>query len=154
MDPRVFGIDLKRVGEVKGNKFMHVLMRTEEFYPRVGASLVPVYFPGRLRESEQTFWDSKIMQVRNKHGKLGSTSRQALPVSTAGPSGSNLTNEQTMMSDTAMTTYPRIEGAPAVRLSSRTQSWPAEGRAPKKEHVNKSDLQCERSMACRRKLSV
>lgn len=153
-DPKVFGIDLKRVGEVKGHKVMHVLMKTEELYPRVGASLVPVYFPGRLRESEQTFWDSKRMQVRNKHEKLRSTSRQALPISTAGPSGINLTNEHTAMSDTAITTYPPIEGAPAVKIPSRTQSWLAEGEAPKKEHVKKSDLQCEKSMACRRNLSV
>ncbi len=153
-DPKVFGIHLKRVGEVKGNKVMHVLMRTEDNYPRVGASLVPVFFPGRLRESEQSFWDSKILQVRNKHEKLRPTSREGLSISTADPSGSNLTDEQTMLGNTAITTYRRIRGAPAPNFSSRTQSWLAESSAPKKEHVIKSDHQRERSMACGRRLSV
>lgn len=153
-DPKVFGIDLKRVGEVKGNKVMHVLMRTEEIYPRVGASLVPVFFPGRLRESEQTFWDSKKLQAREKHVKPRSTGRQALSISTAGQDGSSPTKEQTVMGGTAMTTSPRIEGAPDVRLTSRTHSWLAESGAPNKAHVNKSNVQRESSMARRRKLSV
>ena len=113
-DPKVFGIDLKRIGEVKGNKVMHVLMRTEEKYPRVGASLVPVFFPGRLRESERTFWNSKMMQVRNKNEKLESTGNQALANSIAGPNGSKSENEQAVTGSTAMMTSPRVTGPPAV----------------------------------------
>lgn len=96
-DPRVFGIHVKHVEEVKGNKAMHVLMKKEEIYPRVGASLVRVFSPGRLQESEQAFWDSKRMEVRDEHGRPRFSGTQDPSVSPVGPHGSNPTRKQTML---------------------------------------------------------
>lgn len=57
--PEAFGLHLEFV-EVFGNvKAMKALMAFEEKYPRVGASLVPVFFPGKLRKDEEAFWNEQ-----------------------------------------------------------------------------------------------
>lgn len=58
-DPRAFGVHLEFLQRIEGDRVMDVLMRVENEYSRVGASLLKVFFPGELREHEEKFWDEK-----------------------------------------------------------------------------------------------
>ncbi|KAL8790025.1 MAG: hypothetical protein Q9195_006574 [Heterodermia aff. obscurata] len=54
--PQAVGLPLELVERVQGPKVMQVLMNTERRFPTVGAALVNVFFPGKLRDDEQKFW--------------------------------------------------------------------------------------------------
>ena len=41
---------------ISETKIMTTLMKTETLFPKVGATLVPIFFPGKLREDEKMFW--------------------------------------------------------------------------------------------------
>lgn len=58
-DPSAFGVPLQFVKAFDDTKIMPVLMETEESFPSVGASLVPVFFPGELRVSDKEWWARK-----------------------------------------------------------------------------------------------
>ncbi|KAM5359206.1 hypothetical protein ACJA88_015190 [Fusarium oxysporum] len=56
--PEAFGVPLEFV-EVMGNpKVMDTLFKVEERYPRLGKSMLPIFFTGELRENEQKKWDN------------------------------------------------------------------------------------------------
>ncbi|KAF9463934.1 hypothetical protein BDZ94DRAFT_1282335 [Collybia nuda] len=57
--PEAFGLHLEFVKVIGNVKAMKALMALEETYPRVGASLVPIFFPGKLRKDEETFWNEQ-----------------------------------------------------------------------------------------------
>ncbi|KAL8835891.1 MAG: hypothetical protein Q9176_006664 [Flavoplaca citrina] len=114
-DPSVFGMALKHIGVVKGNKVMQVLMQTEELHPRVGASLVPILFPGRLRESERAFWDSKLMRVRAKPEIfLSANQQQVKNCQLENAAASSLTEEQAAVENIKLAAGTRIEEANAT----------------------------------------
>lgn len=114
-DPSVFGMALKHVGVIKGNKVMHVLMRTEELHPRVGATLVPIFFPGRLRESEYAFWDSKLMKAGAKPEMYSSTNpQQATACLPEDATISGLKKEQAVAEETGLVRETRTEGTNAA----------------------------------------
>ena len=53
------GVHLKEVTAIGASKVATVLQRTEEQFPGMGLSLVPVYFPGGMRvgEKDLLFWN-------------------------------------------------------------------------------------------------
>lgn len=53
------GIHLRHVNTITDSSVVSVLRKTEKQYPKVGVSLVPVFFPGGMRvtASEKSFWD-------------------------------------------------------------------------------------------------
>lgn len=57
--PEAFGLHLEFVETFGNVKAMKTLMAFEEKYPHVGASIVPVFFPGKLRKDEEIFWKEK-----------------------------------------------------------------------------------------------
>ena len=121
-DPSVFGMALQHVGVVKGNKVMEVLMRTEELHPRVGASLVPIFFPGRLRESEHAFWDSKLRRVRAKPETSMSTYQQQVPNDPLGNApGSGQTEWQAAVGDSTLAVELGIKETNVAAASNAVQ---------------------------------
>lgn len=54
-DPQAVGLPMKKIEEIwKGRG---VLKETERQYPKVGAALVKIFFPGELREHEKEFFN-------------------------------------------------------------------------------------------------
>lgn len=53
------GIHLKCVNTIVDSKVVSALRKTEEQYPKVGVSLVPIFFPAgmRVKPGEKSFWD-------------------------------------------------------------------------------------------------
>ncbi|KAI9060787.1 hypothetical protein FKP32DRAFT_1595110 [Trametes sanguinea] len=49
-----FAEEKKKV--VRANKVMEALMKAEEFESGVGSTLLPIYFPGKLRPEEELWW--------------------------------------------------------------------------------------------------
>ncbi|OSC99604.1 hypothetical protein PYCCODRAFT_1438174 [Trametes coccinea BRFM310] len=49
-----FAEEKKKV--VRAEKVMEALMKAEEFEPGVGSTLLPIYFPGKLRPEEELWW--------------------------------------------------------------------------------------------------
>ncbi|KAL8867411.1 MAG: hypothetical protein Q9198_008524 [Flavoplaca austrocitrina] len=121
-DPSVFGMALEHVGVVKGNKVMQVLMQTEELHPRVGASLVSIFFPGRLRESERAFWDSKLMRVRAKPETSMSTNQQQVTNYPLGSApGSSQTEGQAAVGDSKLAIETGMKETNAAAASNAVQ---------------------------------
>lgn len=56
--PGQAGIPLEFVEEFGEKKVMGSLQKCEERYPGVGASLLPIFFPGELRPNELEWWDA------------------------------------------------------------------------------------------------
>ena len=57
--PSAMGLPLEFVDRIDGKKVMGVLMETETRFPSVGAALVQTFFPGKLRDHEQSFWSAR-----------------------------------------------------------------------------------------------
>ncbi|KAI0546036.1 hypothetical protein F4679DRAFT_559176, partial [Xylaria curta] len=55
--PRDFGIPLQFVEVIGHNKVMKALFEVESRYPRVGQSMLRMFFPGELELHEQVQWD-------------------------------------------------------------------------------------------------
>jgi hypothetical protein len=53
------GIHLRHVNTIAESSVAAVLRKTEQQYPKVGVSLIPVFFPGGMRVAagEKSFWD-------------------------------------------------------------------------------------------------
>jgi hypothetical protein len=64
--PRSFGLHLMLKEVIADRKVMKALMEVEEKYPHVGASLLPTFFPGKLRPEEVSFWELKAKQANEK----------------------------------------------------------------------------------------
>jgi len=54
--PEAFGIHLDFVEVIAETKVMNTLFKLEEKYERAGKSLLPIFFPGQLRDSEKETW--------------------------------------------------------------------------------------------------
>jgi hypothetical protein len=57
-NPSAFGIHLEHIKDIRAQKVMQVLKDTETEFPRVGASLLNIFFPGGLRDDERIYWQS------------------------------------------------------------------------------------------------
>ncbi|KAH7091139.1 hypothetical protein FB567DRAFT_518041 [Paraphoma chrysanthemicola] len=55
--PGAYGIHLDLKECITNRKVMQTLMETEEKYPRVGKSLLTIFFPGKLRDAEVEWWE-------------------------------------------------------------------------------------------------
>lgn len=68
-DPGAFGIHLNKIDSITDITVSKVLRRTEERYPLVGSSLVPVFFPGgmRIKNAEKDFW-ANAETIRDSQG--------------------------------------------------------------------------------------
>lgn len=55
--PAALNIHIEQVDTIEGSKAMGALKDLELAYHGVGATLVPVYFPGKLRPDEETWWE-------------------------------------------------------------------------------------------------
>lgn len=55
--PGTFGIDLEYRSTFVECKVMEVLRAVEESYPRAGAAMLPIFFPGRLFPRERLLWE-------------------------------------------------------------------------------------------------
>jgi hypothetical protein len=60
------GLHLQEVKVFEEGKVMAGLQKLEVMYPKVGASLVPVFFPGALREEEEIWWKEQT-KPQEKH---------------------------------------------------------------------------------------
>ncbi|KAI1204976.1 uncharacterized protein F4807DRAFT_465082 [Annulohypoxylon truncatum] len=68
--PDDFGIPLEYVEVIGHHKVMQVLFEVEKRYPRVGKSMLALFFPGPLRKDEVTKWDEFDRQANApKKGK-------------------------------------------------------------------------------------
>ncbi|KAF5699217.1 hypothetical protein FMUND_14859 [Fusarium mundagurra] len=56
--PEAFGVPLEFVEVMGKPKVMDTLFEVEECYPRLGKSMLPIFFTGELRENEQEKWDN------------------------------------------------------------------------------------------------
>ncbi|OJD36806.1 uncharacterized protein BKCO1_900050 [Diplodia corticola] len=56
-DPSAMGVPMESVDEICDGRVMEVLQKTEKKYPKVGLSLLPIFFPGELRPDEREFFD-------------------------------------------------------------------------------------------------
>lgn len=56
--PSAFGLHIDCIHTIKASKVSKALMITEQYYPGVGASLIPVFNPGGFRpaDDEVDFW--------------------------------------------------------------------------------------------------
>jgi hypothetical protein len=64
------GIPLEYIETIQYEKVMKTLQELEDKYPSVGASLLPVFFPGKLREDEQKWWDERIASIKTRKAKI------------------------------------------------------------------------------------
>ncbi|KAI3390534.1 hypothetical protein diail_9272 [Diaporthe ilicicola] len=67
--PSALGIHLNQIDTITDTTVSKVLQKTEERYPMVGSSLVPVFFSGglRIRPEERDFW-AKAEDIRESQG--------------------------------------------------------------------------------------
>ncbi|KAL0262558.1 hypothetical protein SLS55_001526 [Diplodia seriata] len=56
-DPSAMGVPMESIDEIFEGRVMQVLQETERRYPKVGLSLLPIFFPGELRPDEKVFFD-------------------------------------------------------------------------------------------------
>ncbi|KAK2814561.1 hypothetical protein FQN49_008152 [Arthroderma sp. PD_2] len=70
-EPSASGFHLRHVDTFFANKVVKVLRKTEERYPLVGSSLIPIFFPAglRIKDSESVFWE--MANQRRKDLDLG-----------------------------------------------------------------------------------
>ncbi|KAI9639991.1 hypothetical protein NHQ30_011550 [Ciborinia camelliae] len=66
--PKSFGIPLEFVEVIAEIKVMDTLFRVEERYQRLGRNMLDTFFPGDLRENEQTRWDH-FETIAKENGK-------------------------------------------------------------------------------------
>lgn len=61
--PEAFGIPLKLEECILDRKVMQALMKVEERHPRLGASMLQIFFPGKLFPDEEAFWKRKAQEA-------------------------------------------------------------------------------------------
>ncbi|PCH39063.1 hypothetical protein WOLCODRAFT_110511 [Wolfiporia cocos MD-104 SS10] len=76
--PGALGFHLKQEGVVHEKKVFAALQAAEEVEHKVGLSLMPIFFPGELRETEKRWMESKSLEYTRD--------KQALAVQTASSS--------------------------------------------------------------------
>ncbi|TVY71123.1 hypothetical protein Focb16_v000048 [Fusarium oxysporum f. sp. cubense] len=70
--PEAYGVFLEFVKVIGNKKVMNALFQVEEDYPCLGKSILPIFFPGQLREDEQERWDnySRNIQERMEQARM------------------------------------------------------------------------------------
>ncbi|KAF2716395.1 hypothetical protein K431DRAFT_341988 [Polychaeton citri CBS 116435] len=86
--PETFGIHLRYHTTISDIKVMKVLAAAEATHPRLGLSLLPVFFPGHLQPREVEFWD-----YARRRADAYDTARTSDPTATICPLPSLLGNE-------------------------------------------------------------
>jgi hypothetical protein len=68
-DPGAFGIHIQEKETISSNTVANVLYHTENRYPLVGSSLIPIFFSGGMRvpPDQVAFW-SKAEEERSVYG--------------------------------------------------------------------------------------
>lgn len=79
--PEAFGVPLEFIEVMGEPKVMDALYEAESRYPRLGQSLLPVFFPGRLNDEEQEKWDefdiiAKQKKLAKKEGRMRESNKQ------------------------------------------------------------------------------
>ncbi|KFA52994.1 hypothetical protein S40293_09911 [Stachybotrys chartarum IBT 40293] len=66
--PNAFGMPLEFVGVIGQHKVMEALFEVENCYPRLGQSMLPIFFSGELRADEEERWDNykKTLEERKR----------------------------------------------------------------------------------------
>ncbi|KAJ4252515.1 hypothetical protein NW757_005957 [Fusarium falciforme] len=87
--PEAFGVPLEFVEVIGKPKIMDALLKVEHDYPCLGKSMLPIFFPGQLREDEQEEWDNydKTLQERKEKARMEKERRRQ-------EESSNLSNYQ------------------------------------------------------------
>ncbi|TFB04638.1 hypothetical protein CCMA1212_004131 [Trichoderma ghanense] len=69
--PRAFGVPLEFVEVIGKPKVMEALFEVEDRYPRLGKSILPIFFPGELRKDEKEKWNNyeKVAKERSEGKK-------------------------------------------------------------------------------------
>ena len=120
--PAAMGLSLEHVDTIKGTKVMEALMNTEERFPSVGAALVPTYFPGKLRDHEQRFWDMKAnvatRLLQRFDENLEQSEHSPAPVYEA-PSSAHQEKENTSRPQPAGSSNETPQSAEAPKLEQR-----------------------------------
>jgi len=62
--PESFGIHIRYKEVILDRKVMDVLATAEEKYPHLGSSLIPTFFPGKLRKREVEWWEYANRRAR------------------------------------------------------------------------------------------
>ncbi|KIO06453.1 hypothetical protein M404DRAFT_999111 [Pisolithus tinctorius Marx 270] len=61
--PEAFGVPLVFEECILDRKVMQTLMKVEERHPRLGASMLQTFFPGKLYPDEEAFWERKAQEA-------------------------------------------------------------------------------------------
>ncbi|KAI8724311.1 hypothetical protein NCS52_00288900 [Fusarium sp. LHS14.1] len=69
--PEAFGVSLEFVEVIGKPKVMDTLFEVEEHYPRLGKSMLPIFFAGELREDEEKEWDKYEKIDKERREKAG-----------------------------------------------------------------------------------
>jgi hypothetical protein len=69
--PDSHGIGLVEIAHFEGTRVMPVLKQLEEYKAGVGASLLPIFFPGDLRQDEKTWWRAARRKAVGKPARSG-----------------------------------------------------------------------------------
>jgi hypothetical protein len=67
--PRDNGLPIEFAGVIGKPKVMETLYELEAKYPRLGSSMVDVFFPGKLRADEQRTWDDFAKTARDREAQ-------------------------------------------------------------------------------------
>jgi hypothetical protein len=62
--PSAVGFHLELLEVIGHYRVMTALMKLEDKYPGVGANMVTTFFPGKLLENEERFWEEKAEKLR------------------------------------------------------------------------------------------
>jgi hypothetical protein len=74
--PKAFGLHLELLEVIGHRETMQALMNLEDKHPGVGTSLVPTFFPGKLRDNEERFWKQKALELAEAQTKEASEKSQ------------------------------------------------------------------------------
>ncbi|KAI6103532.1 hypothetical protein F5141DRAFT_212005 [Pisolithus sp. B1] len=82
--PEAFGIPLVFEECILDRKVMQTLMKVEERHPRLGASMLQTFFPGKLYPDEEAFWEKKARETdkrdaAEKAAKKASVTQESPP---------------------------------------------------------------------------
>ena len=80
-DPSAFGVHLTPLEFVLENNVMGTLKEVERRYPSIGISMLPLFFPGDLRDDEVDYWkqQKETRKMRQRECEISRTTKSPSP---------------------------------------------------------------------------
>ncbi|KAI6028818.1 hypothetical protein F5J12DRAFT_780354 [Pisolithus orientalis] len=78
--PEAFGVPLVFEECILDRKVMQTLMKVEERHPRLGASMLQTFFPGKLYPDEEAFWERKAQEADKQDAAKKAAVPQGPPI--------------------------------------------------------------------------